>query len=59
MRYQFSILGNRVCIKTLKEKYNRTVYFTFEEASKVLLNIKKNGWTVEFKEDYLENILLS
>lgn len=52
-------IGNRIAIKTIKEnkKLCKITHFTFEKAKKVILNILKNGWTVEFL-DNSKNYLL-
>lgn len=53
MKFKFSKLGNRICIKTYKTNNEcvRTNYVQTFKAKQILKNIKKYNWTVNIEKD--------
>lgn len=56
MKFVFSKLGNRICIKTEKENsiFMKTVYVQSYQAKRILNNIKKNNWDFEISDNIAE-----
>lgn len=56
MKFVFSKLGNRICIKTEKENsiYMKKVYVQSYKAKRILNNIKKNNWDFEISDNIAE-----
>ena len=56
MKFVFSKLGNRICIKTEKENsiYMKKVYVQSYKAKRILDNIKKNNWDFEISDNITE-----
>ena len=57
MKFQFSKLGNRIAVKTVRKTYSKVTYLTVEEAKKTFKKINHNGWNVEFIDDSVKIIL--
>lgn len=53
MKFEVSKLGNRICIKTIKDTYCKVTYLDFIQAKKTIQNIKKNGWTMIFNHEVI------
>lgn len=48
MEFEISKLGNRICIKTIKQTYCKVTYFTIEEAKRIINNLKKKNFKITF-----------
>ena len=53
MKFEVSKIGNRICIKTIKEPYSKVTYLKFDHAKKTIQNIKKNGWTIIYNQEII------
>ena len=56
MKFVFTKLGNRICVKTEKENsiYMKKVYVQTYKARKILNNIKKYNWEVSISKECME-----
>ena len=57
MKFEFSKLGNRIAIKTIRRTYCKVTYLTVEEAKRTLKQMNKNNWEVIFKDDSVKILL--
>ena len=48
MEFEISKLGNRICIKTIKETYCKITFFTVEEAKRIINNLIKKNFKIIF-----------
>ena len=48
MEFEISKLGNRICIKTIKETYCKITFFTVEEAKRIINNLIKKNFRIIF-----------
>lgn len=52
MKFKFSKLDNKICIKTYKSnECVRTNYVQTFKAKQILKNIKKYNWTINIEKD--------
>lgn len=59
MKFEFSTLGNRIAIKTIRRTYCKVTYLTVEEARQTIKNIleMQRNWEIRFVDDSVKILL--
>ena len=57
MKFEIYTIGNRIAIKTIKNKYCKITHLRIDEEKRTIKKMRKNNWEIIFIDEKVKVIL--